>query len=248
MATFRDVPRDKGAIARVQSLVRAADLALSSYTSSTQTTIKDDHMADTGTTSRRDRGSQTGSAVRSRSIDAPRRDLGATFIEVLVSVVLLGTVGIAVLTALQATIVGARVHDRVAQSQALLAEAADLATDTEPEALPYVDCDSNPQASYQAVLTTLFPPPQSVTVSVANWDRTAGAGGAFVAGCRYAQGDRLQQLTISTVVDGTVKEVVVVKRPNDVPTADTVPAPPVPPFSGGSGQATVSPTPGINGP
>jgi len=123
MATFRDVPRDMGAIARVQSWVRAADLALSSSTSSTQTTIKDDHMADTGYIPRSDRSSTVTRSVcvaNDRSRRAHRRppDHGSTFIEVLVSVVLLGTVCVAVLTAVRTSVVATvieRDHSRAFQ-------------------------------------------------------------------------------------------------------------------------------------
>ncbi len=166
-------------------------------------------------------------------------------IEMLVSIVLLGSVGLAVLAALQSSIIGARTHDNVAQNQALLAEAADRITDTEPEQIPYVPCTANPTASYQAAVDAAFPPAGTITVSVLNFD---GAND-FGTTCLYSpQGFRLQQVTLSSEVDTVTRQVSVVKRPVEIPTRDTVPAPPAPPFAGGSGSAIVSPTPGINGP
>ena len=85
-----------------------------------------------------------------------RGDAGFSFIEVLVSIVLLGTAGIAVLVAIQTTVIGARKHDEVAQNQALLAEVADMITDTEPEQIAYTDCDSNPTGAYQTAIDAAF--------------------------------------------------------------------------------------------
>lgn len=165
-------------------------------------------------------------------------------VEILVSIVLIGTAGIAVLTALQASIVAVRTHDDVAQNQALLAEAADLITDTEPEQIAYVDCFSDPETAYQASIDAAFPPAGTIDVTVTYWNRDVDA---FDTTCRYDLGDRLQRIVLTSSVDEVQKEVVVVKRPIAVPTQNTVAAPPVPPYSGGSGQATVSLTPGING-
>lgn len=176
-----------------------------------------------------------------------RRDAGATFIELLVSIILLGTVGVAVLVAVAATIVGARTHDAVAENQLQLAEAADVMTDTDPEAVPYVECGAGPSAAYQAVIDSLFPPAGSIGVSVAYWDANANAGdGAFGTNCLFPN-HRLQEVRLSTLVDGVTRSVTVIKRPPDVPTASTLPADTVPPYNGGAGSATVSPTPGING-
>lgn len=177
-----------------------------------------------------------------------RQDEGMTFIEVLVSVVLLGTVGLAVLVAMSAALVGARVNDNLAQVQQVLAEAADAMTDTQPERVAYVACSANPAAAYQTAINALHPPAGSVTVGTESWDRTAGGGqGAFGPTCRFVQGDRLQRVTLTAKVGGVLRTVKVVKRPYTVPTADIVPAPPAPPYAGGSGQAIVSLTPGIDG-
>jgi type II secretory pathway pseudopilin PulG len=181
-----------------------------------------------------------------------RRDHGATLVEMLISIVLLGTVGVAVLAAMSAAIVAARTHDEVATVQSRLAQAVDAITDTEPEQIPYIDCaDGPPLPAYQAALDAQFAPPGSVQVlSVEFWN--AGASielGQFGSDCRTAtHGDRLQRVTLQAEFDGVAREVAVVKRPFAVPTVGVVPAPPVPPYTGGSGQATVSLTPGINGP
>lgn len=156
---------------------------------------------------------------------------------------------IALLATLRVTIVGARTHDAVSQNQRLLAEAADVITDTEPEQVPYVNCNSNPGASYQAAIDSKFGPAGTITASVLYWDQNGGSGtGAFGPTCHFATGHRLQQITLRTVVDGVARDVIVIKRPTDAPTASTIPAPPIPPYAGGSGQAVVSPSPGINGP
>jgi type II secretory pathway pseudopilin PulG len=177
-----------------------------------------------------------------------RRDRGATFVEMLISVVLLGTVGIAVLAAMSAAIVAARTNDQLATTQSRLAQAVDAISDTEPEQIAYGDCaDGSPIGAYQAALDVQFAPPGSIeVVSVEYWN---GDIGEFGSDCRTAvDGDRLQRVTLRAEVDGIAREVAVVKRPFAVPTVGVQPAPPVPPYTGGSGQATVSLTPGVNGP
>ncbi len=181
------------------------------------------------------------------------RDVGSTFIEILVSVVLLGTVSVAVLAALSATIVGARTGDEVAKSQASLAEAVDFLTDTDPQHVAYRSCASLTTAAliqaYQTDLDTRFGAGAIEVVGVRFWDRTAGGGsGGFASACRFNVGDRIQEISLASVVNNASRSATAVKRPVDVPTVDIVAAPPAPPYAGGSGQATVSLTPGINGP
>ncbi|MEQ9162065.1 MAG: hypothetical protein RLN74_05110, partial [Ilumatobacter fluminis] len=55
-------------------------------------------------------------------------DLGATFIELLVSIVLLGTAGVAVLAALSTAATGAATNRTIAEVQASLATAGDAMT------------------------------------------------------------------------------------------------------------------------
>jgi type II secretory pathway pseudopilin PulG len=65
------------------------------------------------------------SNVRVRRTAGSPRDRGATFIEVLVSIVLLGTVVLALLTALQASTVASTTDAEHARAHALLQEASD---------------------------------------------------------------------------------------------------------------------------
>lgn len=170
------------------------------------------------------------------------RDRGSTFIELLVSVVLLGTVGVAVLAATTAAIIGARTSDEIAKSQAVIAEVADHLSDTEPENVEYRDCSSfDARQEYDLALDAQFPGAVEV-VEVQYQD----ASGNFTATCAFGAGHRLQQVELRSLVNDSERSMFVVKRPVDVPTQDTVPAPAPPAFAGGSGQATVSLTPGIN--
>ena len=172
----------------------------------------------------------------------PHGDVGSTFIELLVSVVLLGTAGIAVLTAMAAAISGARMSDDISKSQAVVAEVTDYLTDTEPENVQYRDCSSfDARQEYDLALDQRFPGAVEV-VEV----RYEDASGNFTPTCAFGAGHRLQQVELRSLVNESDRSVLVVKRPTEVPTLDTVPAPAAPPFAGGSGQAAVSLTPGIN--
>ncbi len=104
---------------------------------------------------------------------AAHNDGGSTFIELLISVVLIGITGVAVLAAATAAVVGARTSDEVATSQASLAEAADYLTDLEPENVPYLSCvpPNNPLAAYQVALNTQFGAGSVEVVQVLLWDR-----------------------------------------------------------------------------
>lgn len=178
--------------------------------------------------------------------ESPPLDRGVTFIELLISIVLLGAAGVAVLLATTAAITGARTSDQVAKSQEALAEAADYLTDLEPENVVYQSCvpPNNPAGSYQAALDTQFGTGVIQVVHVLYWDQNPGA---FGTSCEFAtsQGDRLQQIRLRTDTNGSVREVDVVKRPFDVPTMSTVKAPSPPEYTGGSGQVDVSLTPNL---
>ncbi|MEY2957863.1 MAG: hypothetical protein RLZZ01_431, partial [Actinomycetota bacterium] len=80
----------------------------------------------------------------------PGRDLGVSFIELLVAIVLLGTAGVAVLVSMSAAAVGARTSDEIADVQALLAEALVAVADADSDRVPYVACNSgtDPLESY----------------------------------------------------------------------------------------------------
>lgn len=164
------------------------------------------------------------------------------------SIVLLGTVGVAVLVATSAALVGARTSDEKAKSQATIAEAADYMTDTDPENIPYVACNTGTTAAliqqYQNGLDARFGTGTVSVVDVRFWDRPTGS---FRTVCGYGSGYRLQQVALQTAVSGVSRDLTVIKRPATIPTLDLVAAPPAPPYAAGSGQAVVSLTPGING-
>lgn len=144
--------------------------------------------------------------ITSKPRASGRRDNGTTYIELLVSIVLLATVGVAVLTALGAAATGARTHGDVADVQLVLAQAGDQLTQVLPEAYDnYIGCAI--PADYEPIVESID---AALTVtSVKYWDRTTGT---FTPTCRYASGDRLQLITVT--VDGSpARDVNVVKRP-----------------------------------
>jgi hypothetical protein len=79
--------------------------------------------------------------VEREQIDAPRRprapDRGATFVELLVAIVLLGTVVVGTLTALRATVIAGEVDDDHASAYAWLQAGADAI-----DAAAYVACNA----------------------------------------------------------------------------------------------------------
>jgi hypothetical protein len=175
-------------------------------------------------------------------------DRGATFIEILVSVVLLSTAGIAILAATTTAIIGARKSDEISKSQAVIAEAADYLTDTDPDPVAYRDCDSFAVVpEYQGDLDTRFGAGVVDVVDVLFWDRNVGDFVSGTTNCRYSNGDRLQEVILRSAINESARTVAVIKRPIDVPTIDIGPADTPPAYAGGSGQATVDLNPGING-
>jgi hypothetical protein len=166
-----------------------------------------------------------------------QRDVGTTFIELLVAVVILGTAGIAVLAATAAAITGAKTSDDLSKAQQQLAEAADFLSDTEPEHVAYEPCSGSPATSYQAALDTEFGPGAVEVVSVSSW----ADQNMVLVGCdvRY----RLQRVELRATVADAGRLVAVVKRPATDPTVD-VEAPETPPdYVPGSGNAEVGLTP-----
>lgn len=139
-----------------------------------------------------------------------RCDAGATFVELLVSIVLLGTAGIAVLTALSTTLQSTQVHDRVATAQSQLADAGDVLADvTYASGDPhYIECAS--PAEYTTLLSTAWPD-QAVSfpnVSVAAVDFWDGSGwGICVLGT-----SQMQRIVLRATVDSLTRELSVVKR------------------------------------
>ena len=135
-----------------------------------------------------------------------------TFIELLVSIVLLGVAGIGVLTALVTTIRSTDIHDQVATAQAQLADAADVLTDvTYASGDPHwVDCtSSNHAADYTAKLGTDWPSQAASFPDITVTDVRFWSGGAWQSGC---VADAMQRLTLRADVGGHTRELVVVKR------------------------------------
>ena len=177
-----------------------------------------------------------------------RLDLGAAFIEMLVSVVLIGTVGVAVLTALAAAATGARVHSEVSEAQAWLANAGDALVEAESF---YLSCDAEPdpaviadqyEAQIIAPITVGASAPTIDIIDVEFWDSTV-PGYSPVDACNYSttQEDRLQRITLQTTIDGQQRQLTVVKRPDLPPTINTQP----PPTTLGGGNVIPPPTPGL---
>jgi len=138
-----------------------------------------------------------------------RRDSGVSFLEILISVVLLGIGAVAVLTATAATIRSATAHDQVATAQAQLADAGDILTDvTYSGGDPHYDDCATP-ANYNTRLANDWPTqaaswPDVVVVDVQFWN-----GSGWGAPCA---GGEMQRITLQATVDGHTRELTVVKR------------------------------------
>ena len=170
-------------------------------------------------------------------VTAPR-DLGTTFIEILVSVVILGTAGVAVLTALATTAAGASTQHGIAEAQSALATAGDAVTAVDIAGDDYQDCAS--PAAYAARAQSAAP-----SVSVASVEYWTGAAWS-TTNCQAAAGERLQRVTLETEARGVTRTLSVIKRPATDPTINVGP---LSPSSGsGYGNVTITPTPGVTGP
>ena len=177
------------------------------------------------------------------------RDLGASFLELLVAIVLLGTAGVAVLASMSAATVGARTSDEVADIQSLLSEASVLVGDTYPELVPFVACDSGTDVatSYRDVIQAELAEGgrgKIEVVAVRFWN-----GSAFVSGCTTAH--RLQEVELRATLGDSSRAAKVVKRPLAPPPCEVLPCGPIPPAPPGAfepGEVDVELTPGINGP
>ncbi len=170
-------------------------------------------------------------------VTAPR-DLGTTFIEILVSVVILGTAGIAVMTALATAAAGSSTQRSIAHAQSALATAGDAVTAVDIADDDYRDCA--PPSAYTARAQGAAP---GVSVaSVEYWTGTAWSA----TDCQAAAGERLQRVTLETDAHGVTRTLSVIKRPATDPTINVGPLSP----SGGPGygNVTITPTPGVTGP
>ncbi len=173
-------------------------------------------------------------------------DRGATMLEILVAVVILGSAGVGVLVALAAAATGASVQRSVATAQSSLATAGDaLVTGADD----YVGCDESGtdeiRSAYEATIDAVRVDgdPDVEVVAVRFWNGT-GFGDA----CEFAAGHRLQRIELRTTVRDETSTLAVVKRPNEAPTAGLGPLPPDDGDSGDTdGSVTVELTPGLEG-
>lgn len=177
---------------------------------------------------------------------ARSRDSGTSFVEIVVSVVILGTVCIAVLNAIATAAVGARIHREVSSSQAWIATFADEMVAIESQYQPCTGASDagvgTVVAAYQtevnAIKATLSTDATITVTTVKFWDGTT-----FGTTCRVAQGYRLQEVSIAITQPGATTFVTtLVKRPppSTIPTQGIVPASGVDPST-----IVLAPTPGL---
>lgn len=174
-------------------------------------------------------------------------DQGSTFIEVLVSVVLLGIAAVAVLAALGAAIAGADVHGNVADAQSWLATAGDALVEVPPPSSDnYEPCTTDKStiiSKYDTFVNGVAGIPATSDIQVVDVEFWDTASASFVAACPYttAAEDRLQRITLATQAAGSVRRLSVVKRPALEPTI----ALGVPPTTLGGGNYVPEPNPGL---
>jgi hypothetical protein len=177
-------------------------------------------------------------------VDPARRDSGTSFVEIVVSVVILGTVCIGVLNAIATAAVGARIHREVSSSQAWIATFADEMVAIESQYRPCTVGVSTVVAAYQAeanaIKATLSTNATITVTAVRFWDGTTSTFGTT---CRLVQGYRLQEVSIAITQPRAATFVTtLVKRPppSDIPTQGIVAA-------GGTDPSTIvlAPTPGL---
>jgi hypothetical protein len=118
-----------------------------------------------------------------------RRDSGSTFIEVLVSIVLLGTVVVATLAALRTTVIGTAIERDHARAHEWLQSASEILIND----ITYVDCDTNSATeikdAYQSALRStpsIIPnewnAPQITVLSPVTFGQPSGLYSATCAG------------------------------------------------------------------
>lgn len=169
-------------------------------------------------------------------------DQGASLIEILVAVVLLGSAGVGVLASLAAAATGASVQRSMSSAQVWLATTGDAISDARGV---YLDCAGNSTSeiidAYQDVVdaVSVVDAPHVVVADVKFWD-----GSGFGTDCHYDAGNRLQQVELSTTVHERASSLTVVKRPDTQPIVDLGPIPPGD-AGGVDGAAAVEPTPGL---
>lgn len=123
--------------------------------------------------------------------DAP--DRGATFVELLVAIVLLGTVVVATLAGLRAAIIASTVDEDQARAYAWLQSAADAI-----ERAPFTPCHATSngalRSAYQATVDAVarpsdWSPTSGATLEVVSVQYLARAGGTDSWGSTCASGD-----------------------------------------------------------
>jgi type II secretory pathway pseudopilin PulG len=125
----------------------------------------------------------------------PAHDAGTSFVELLVAIVLLGTIVVATLAGLRASIVGTNVDENSARAHAWLQAAGD-----ELHLATYLACDSNTtatiEAAYQTAVDLAAPPNEWVsgTVSIVSVEFLSGPVGSSTWGTTCASGDPLNPL------------------------------------------------------
>lgn len=137
-------------------------------------------------------------------------DAGNSMVEVLVSVVLLGTTGVGLFGALLACIDGASEHQQTSSVLAGLSHAGEVLASTQVD---YVSCgvpQADPVGAYTERLAELVGAGERVTVTIVGLRTWDGAG--FVDGCPPGGGDVLQMIELSGEIPGaTVRQHVVTK-------------------------------------
>lgn len=128
-------------------------------------------------------------------------DRGASLLELLLTVGLLGTAGVGVLALFGSSISSSAATERLAAQQAWLSSAADLLTGP---VTTYVHCDADPLTSYQSRIDQARPalgwPPDAVRViAVEHWDELSASWSSAV--CTAAT-DPLQRIVLEAD-DGT---------------------------------------------
>ncbi len=141
-------------------------------------------------------------------------DDGGSLIEVLLSVGILGTVGVGILVALMAAIKGADRREQGVEIEARLVSAVEL---LHGDGVGYESCNGDPVAvadAYTMTLRSALPTADGISIEVTGvefWDGTT-----LVSGCGSAPADTLQSVTIEASRRATVASAVVTKLPGTV--------------------------------
>lgn len=169
-------------------------------------------------------------------IPSERNDVGTTLVEVLVAIVLMGTIVVAVIGGIQGVIQASSSNNQQAAAEAVLVSASDRLRAADYVPCPDVDGDYG-HLSDAAAATVGWGPNQVQIINIEYWDATAGgptASGDFIeadgawasgnslstpSGCQsdinLTTSRTLQKLTIqvSSPDGSTVRTIEVVKSP-----------------------------------